>query len=191
MHGLFDYIDPQGVASWHQPGLPSVSTVELTIPADARSVDLGSTDLGGLTARGMDTATLLPAFEQRPPKAVSVPIGRGPRPRVRSFAFPSPGNDEGPIDLQTAACQTTVGTAARAKIFLPSDTSTRIKPPRDVVKLKDRLDYILQPSLETLMAERSLAFPFEPFPYQFEGVAFLYPRHAAILADEMGLGKTM
>ncbi|GAG07880.1 unnamed protein product, partial [marine sediment metagenome] len=73
----------------------------------------------------------------------------------------------------------------------PPNTSTRIKPPRDVVKLKDRLDYILQPSLETLMAERSLTFPFEPFPYQFEGVAFLYPRHSAILADEMGLGKTM
>ena len=34
-------------------------------------------------------------------------------------------------------------------------------------------------------------FPFQPFPYQFEGVAFLYPRYAAILADEMGLGKTM
>src|SRR5262249_24106783 len=28
-------------------------------------------------------------------------------------------------------------------------------------------------------------------PYQFEGVAFLYPRQAAVLADEMGLGKTM
>jgi SNF2 family DNA or RNA helicase len=33
--------------------------------------------------------------------------------------------------------------------------------------------------------------PFQPFPFQFEGVAFLYPRHAAILADEMGLGKSM
>ncbi|MBN2022974.1 MAG: DEAD/DEAH box helicase [Pirellulales bacterium] len=41
------------------------------------------------------------------------------------------------------------------------------------------------------MAERALAFPQTPFPYQCEGVAFLYPRHAAILADEMGLGKTM
>jgi len=36
-----------------------------------------------------------------------------------------------------------------------------------------------------------MRFPFEPFPYQFGGVAFLYPRYAAILADEMGLGKTM
>jgi SNF2 family DNA or RNA helicase len=33
--------------------------------------------------------------------------------------------------------------------------------------------------------------PFEPFPYQYEGIAFLYPRYMAVLADEMGLGKTM
>ena len=37
----------------------------------------------------------------------------------------------------------------------------------------------------------ALEFPFEPFPYQLAGIAFLYPRHAAVLADEMGLGKTM
>ena len=68
---------------------------------------------------------------------------------------------------------------------------TRIRPPADVIKLEDRLQYILQPSLESLLAERSLAMPFAPFPFQFEGVAFLYPRQAAVLADEMGLGKTM
>ncbi len=34
-------------------------------------------------------------------------------------------------------------------------------------------------------------FPSQPFPYQYQGIAFLYPRYAAILADEMGLGKTM
>ena len=59
------------------------------------------------------------------------------------------------------------------------------------MKLEDRLFYVLQPSLETLIADSSLAFPFVPFAYQFEGVAFLYPRVAAVLADEMGLGKTM
>ena len=32
--------------------------------------------------------------------------------------------------------------------------------------------------------------PFEPYPYQLEGIAFLMPRTAALLADEMGLGKT-
>jgi SNF2 family DNA or RNA helicase len=33
--------------------------------------------------------------------------------------------------------------------------------------------------------------PFEPFPYQFEGIQFLYSRWSALLGDEMGLGKTM
>jgi SNF2 family DNA or RNA helicase len=68
---------------------------------------------------------------------------------------------------------------------------TRIKPPRDTIRLEDRLFYCLQPPLETLLAGDRLDFPFRPFAYQFEGVAFLYPRVAAILADEMGLGKTM
>ena len=53
------------------------------------------------------------------------------------------------------------------------------------------MGYLLQPPLESLLAERSLRFPFRPFHYQGEGIAFLYPRQAAILADEMGLGKTM
>ena len=60
-----------------------------------------------------------------------------------------------------------------------------------MIKLEDRLNYLLQPPLEALLSDRELAMPFQPFPFQFEGVAFLYPRHAAILADEMGLGKTM
>ena len=68
---------------------------------------------------------------------------------------------------------------------------TRIKPPADVVKLEDRLYYLLQPPLELLVGSEQLDFPFEPFPYQLDGIAFLFPRYAAILADEMGLGKTM
>ena len=68
---------------------------------------------------------------------------------------------------------------------------TRIRPPRDLVKLEDRLRLLLQPPLESLLAAQSLRFAYHPFPYQLEGVAFLFPRHEAILADEMGLGKTM
>lgn len=66
-----------------------------------------------------------------------------------------------------------------------------IVPPDDVVKLSDRLFYVLQPPLETLFGPGELPLPHEPFPYQYEGISFLYPRHAAVLADEMGLGKTM
>src|SRR6185503_18412084 len=47
------------------------------------------------------------------------------------------------------------------------------------------------PPLESLLSAGSLHFPFHPFPYQMQGIAFLYSHHAAVLADEMGLGKTM
>ena len=63
--------------------------------------------------------------------------------------------------------------AGRVAVF-PSPPSgrpgrTRIKPPGDVIKLEDRLHYILQPSLESLLAERSLAMPFRPFPFPVRG----------------------
>lgn len=68
---------------------------------------------------------------------------------------------------------------------------TKISPPEDVVKLQDRLFYVLQPPLEMVLGCGELSLPFEPFGYQYDGISFLYPRHSAILADEMGLGKTM
>jgi SNF2 family DNA or RNA helicase len=60
-----------------------------------------------------------------------------------------------------------------------------------VVVFKDRLLYLLQPPLEDLFAAKEIQLPFKPYPYQFKGIAFLMPRHAALIADEMGLGKTM
>jgi SNF2 family DNA or RNA helicase len=68
---------------------------------------------------------------------------------------------------------------------------TRVKPPDDVIKLQDRLFYVLQPPLETMLSCDAISMPLRPFPYQWQGIAFLYPRYSAILADEMGLGKTM
>jgi len=73
----------------------------------------------------------------------------------------------------------------------PRKSITRMRPPGDLVRLEDRLYYVLQPPMETIIQSAKLTFPFQPFPYQLEGVAFLFPRDAAILADEMGLGKTM
>lgn len=67
---------------------------------------------------------------------------------------------------------------------------THLKPPSDLVLFKDRLLYLLQPSLEDLFSGKEVQLPFKPFPYQVKGIAFLMPRHAALLADEMGLGKT-
>jgi SNF2 family DNA or RNA helicase len=124
-------------------------------------------------------------------EAISVPIVPAAL-RVVSFAFPQSGDEQeedrrakpqAPPTRQTADRGSPVDGAAK--------TVTRVKPPGDVVKLEDRLFYVLQPPLETQIAGSLLSFPFVPFPYQFEGVAFLYPRIAAVLADEMGLGKTM
>jgi SNF2 family DNA or RNA helicase len=49
----------------------------------------------------------------------------------------------------------------------------------------------LQPPIESILNLPTLEMPFEPFPYQRQGIAFLYSAEFAVLADEMGLGKTM
>src|SRR5262249_39001559 len=74
--------------------------------------------------------------------------------------------------------------------FETKDRLTHLRPPKDTVLLKDRLLYLLQPSLESCLTGKQLRLPLRPYPYQLEGIAFLMPRHAALLADEMGLGKT-
>ena len=73
----------------------------------------------------------------------------------------------------------------------PPKERIRTRPTADMVLFKDRLLCLLQPPLDGLFDGRQLAVPFQPFPYQLEGIAFFLPRHSALLADEMGLGKTM
>lgn len=132
------------------------------------------------------TATLSLVAATRP-GVVSVPF---PKLRLKTwgFKFPTPAALSGPAAIAKAKVET-----PNTKHETPNtpSTVTRLKPPDDVIKLEDRLFYVLQPPLETVFAGGALEFPFHPFPYQFQGVAFLYPRHAAVLADEMGLGKTM
>ena len=123
------------------------------------------------------------------PQTASVKIGR-PKILVKSFIFGSAktlcseakigGEQSGNLSENPAA-----GTGRRPTRF------THLQPPQELIKLEDRLKHLLQPPLEQLFSSKELLFPFEPFPYQWQGVGFLYPRRAAILADEMGLGKTM
>lgn len=108
--------------------------------------------------------------------------------KVTSFVFP-----ESPVTQETASppAAPTAPTDAPSRTAELGERATRIKPPGDIVKLEDRLYYMLQPPLEALLTPANVRMPFEPFPYQYQGIAFLYPRFAAVLADEMGLGKTM
>ncbi len=171
--------------SWLAPGPPAVLSVALGLDV-APAVGPGIDALAAAVDAIMPLAAHNVRLDEASPLVVPVPIGAAAV-RVRSFVFPEP------LDAITQGPPTSAIASGAATSFvrLQPAGATRVRPPGDVIKLEDRLHYILQPPLESLLAERSLAFPQRPYPFQFEGIAFLYPRHAAILADEMGLGKTM
>jgi SNF2 family DNA or RNA helicase len=135
----------------------------------------------------MDAKTL--DLDAEEPKTVSLKVGKTPI-RTCSFTFPEAPTISPPLK-QSLPLSPSPPLRVAPSAATPREPLTRIKPPGDIVKLQDRLYYVLQPPLETLIQSDALHFPFEPFPYQYQGVAFLYPRYSAILADEMGLGKTM
>ncbi|NOY42807.1 MAG: DEAD/DEAH box helicase [Planctomycetes bacterium] len=135
------------------------------------------------------------------PFAVTVPL-QAPEVRTIGCLFPEGAaalrGDEPPAAPPAAVQETQSPSTTSQQTAKKSplaefglSTCTRVRPPRDVVKLEDRLFYLLQPPLENIFSSESLSFPFRPFPYQYDGIAFLYPRNEAVLADEMGLGKTM
>ncbi|MFK8111723.1 MAG: DEAD/DEAH box helicase [Rubripirellula sp.] len=109
--------------------------------------------------------------------------------RTTGFLFPE--NQWVPPKAPANSVEPSPGDAKKKKKRMESLKRHRIKPPNDVVKLQDRLYYLLQPPLDLLVGSGQLNFPFEPFPYQLDGIAFMFPRYACVLADEMGLGKTM
>jgi SNF2 family DNA or RNA helicase len=112
---------------------------------------------------------------------------------TEGWKFPAP-----PVDYASPPRVSSDPPAGRHEVKLPTlpdkdapaKPRIRPKPTADTVLFKDRLLYLLQPPLDGLFDGRQLEVPFEPFPYQLEGIAFLVPRHGALLADEMGLGKT-
>ena len=57
--------------------------------------------------------------------------------------------------------------------------------------LEERLRWILTPPIHEILSDPQLALPERPFPFQIQGIKWLYDRENALLADEMGLGKTM
>ena len=122
------------------------------------------------------------------PGVVSLPV-RAAKIKTTSFTFAQPkGETKLPSPLAggpPAAGQRAMGGRGRPGQAHAHQASARRDPARRPAVLP------VATPLETLLGCDSLAFPFRPFPYQFEGVAFLYPRVAAVLADEMGLGKTM
>lgn len=147
----------------------------MSFHADALEVDTASLDLPTLAVRSLPIKLTVAK-----PKATGFvfPGGGGWTPPK-----PAGGTDENLVDAPERK--------RRLKKLRREGCRHVIKPPGDIVKLQDRLFYVLQPPLDLLVGSGQLNFPFEPFPYQLDGITFLYPRYAAVLADEMGLGKTM
>ncbi len=182
------YSAPAIAWSWRPDEAPAAVSMEL--PRHVVEIkQLWADQLAAGDAAEPTTVRLLSSQ----PEVLSLPMARMAV-RVQSFTFAPP------VTIAFAdPAPSAMPTALRGHVELPMEAApgattdrplTRLKPPSDVVKLRDRLHYVLQPALETLVSG-SLHFPCKPFPYQFEGVAFLFPRIAAVLADEMGLGKTM
>lgn len=114
---------------------------------------------------------------------------------TQGWRFPTPLDQTVPVKAESPTIlpfpqpEGIAQPASSAEFAKPG--KTRLKPPADAVMFKDRLLYLLQPPLEDIFGGRQIQLPFQPFPYQVKGIAFLMPRHAALIADEMGLGKTV
>ncbi len=156
----------------------AATTIDLAIPVRPLATDFALPRQAPIEVRTQPLA-----IEADPPAVITLKVS-AQRPRINSFTFPEAPQSVSP------SLRLPVAPSLRPSVP-PRKAATRIRPPGDVVKLHDRLYYVLQPPLETLLALGALHFPFEPFAYQYQGVAFLYPRYSAVLADEMGLGKTM
>lgn len=179
-----------------------MSDPNLDLIPTVRSISLGgassdTTAPGGTSPLVPDVTTLSVGVGKV--GVASLPI-RSHNLKVRSFYFPQSGHwrekflaEQAKMAVGSPAAAneaTTAADAARKQAAAALKSSTHIAPPKDIVKLEDRLYYVLQPPLESVFTGGTLDFPFTPFPYQFEGIAFMYPRFAAILAHGCSATRT-
>ncbi len=157
------------------------------------SVDSVTTDLAVVSP-----AVLSATFRKRRPKVSSYFFSETGVQEKDPRALPNgPANFFQPVDGNPGdiVIDPTASASPRHDVkqhqVTKDDKRTHLKAPKDVIKMGDRLFYMLQPPLESLLSGETMEFPFPPFDFQYEGVGFLFTRYNAILADEMGLGKTM
>ena len=114
---------------------------------------------------------------------LSMPIAGRVRIDVRSFFFapqkepclPSEKSLDISKAISPASVANSVGVQKTDQVLVEETPKqyTRICVPRDAIKLKDRLNFLLQPPLENILGQPTLEVPHEPFPYQLSGISFL------------------
>ncbi len=72
----------------------------------------------------------------------------------------------------------------------PKDITPPTDPSDEGDSLWLRLYFLLMPPLKQVLI-KALLLPEPLYPFQYDGVHFLFQNHSALLADEMGLGKTV
>jgi SNF2 family DNA or RNA helicase len=130
--------------------------------------------LSNLEPRILDTALQAPR-----PRRVRGPLDRV---RVRSIWL---RGDEGDLRTRwgwTPNDQAVAGEAPKKRAAAQPAEST---PDDFVPKLRE----LLRPNVQAIL--RREEWPHPLYPFQEEGVLFLYEREKALLADEQGLGKTI
>ncbi len=161
------------VAPMSDISIPPPATRQLALAIEARELVTGWERIVSSPA---DVAVWKIAAEACPVRAISVGIA-DPDVRTRSFRFAAPPS-VAPSGRSGSPCLTGVvpepsGTGCLTYGKPPPTTCrpdhTRIRPPDDVVKLEDRLRYLLQPSLESLLDSRSLEFPCGRFRIRWKG----------------------
>jgi SNF2 family DNA or RNA helicase len=154
------------------------------------AVDVPATGMNAALRRPLKPDTVTASLIE---KAGFVPSWKPywPKPKTMGLTFPEGMNFLPPKEEVEKAARPVQPPKPIDPDAPPRPKSTRIKPPSDALSLEDRLFYVLQPPLESWLRGQELVMPFEPFPYQYEGIAWLFSTKAALLADEMGLGKTM
>ncbi len=157
---------------------PEVFAVDLALPVDAKPLPAMERPLQA-GARELRLLTSLPWVRSLGKLALDV--------GTQGWRFPTPPELS---DCGLRIADRELKDANPQSAIRNPQSRTRLLPTRDTVLFKDRLLYLLQPSLENLFSGRQLNLPFKPYPYQMRGIAFLMPREGALLADEMGLGKT-
>ncbi|MEZ6058362.1 MAG: DEAD/DEAH box helicase [Planctomycetaceae bacterium] len=186
---IMSAVSKVGSASDHE-----TSTIETLSPTlNVSSPDIHITGMNGALKRfpklDVDAVPLLG-------RAGFVPRWKPywPKPKTFTLTFPA-GMEFLPPKEETASEKRELRHLAPPQVNTDGQEirkkPTRIKPPADALSLEDRLFYVLQPPLESWLRGQELIMPFEPFPYQYQGIAWLFSQKAALLADEMGLGKTM
>lgn len=200
-------VDQQAPSTPESPPTPHFETADQGEPLDF-NVQIHAAGINGALQRLPQVKTFgIELLDRKPVSQRWTPLWRSPKtfclrfPEGFEFIPPKPPKEEKPKPEATSEAAPPEVTKEELLALLPNgemppvepppEKQTRIQPPKDALSVEDRLFYLLQPPLETWLKGQELIMPFEPFPYQYEGIAWLFSQKSALLADEMGLGKTM